>query len=356
MSLPETFKTTFVPAKGSPNTIGDRSLAPLKPDEVAIKVTSTAINPVDWKMRDLGFAVDKFPVTLGSDAAGEVVAIGADVSDLAVGDRVWFQGILGSDEGATFQHYSKIYAALVAKTPSNITDDQAATIGVAALAAVTGFYHHTGHGMPAPWDQGGEAAGKGRAIFIIGGSGSVGQYAIQLARLSGFDRIITNSSAAHAENLRRLGAHVVLDRATQATPEDVKAAIGDLPLEFVFDAISSRETQLLAVQTLQLTKTTNSDVITVWHNNDEAVALGKEQEPKVDIKFILGLGSSPEVRPLAEKFMRATGGDDGWLATGQFVPNKVDIVPGGLSAVDTAVDKNKKGVSGIKLVIRPHDA
>ncbi|CAH0040830.1 unnamed protein product [Clonostachys solani] len=327
MSVPSAFKAALIPNKGEEPYVAERSLAPLNPGEVAVKITATAINPVDWKIRDYGFFIKEWPTILGTDGAGEVVALGPDTSRLAIGDRVFFQGILGNLDSSTFQQYAKIPEALVSKTPKNTTDEEAAGISVTTVCGVVGFYDKTGQGLPAPWGEGGDKAGKGKAVVILGGSSSVGQYAIQLARLSGFDRIVTNSSPAHHEFLKKLGAHVVLDR-SKAAVEDFAEAIGEVPLEFAFDAISELETQILGVKILQAKNVSNAQLITVTAVQDEAQKLGQSKEPKVLIKNVLGLGSSPDLRYLSEPLVKALGDEDGWLA---------------------------KGVSGHKVIIKPQE-
>ena len=353
MSIPASFKAAVVPEAKAQHVIEDRSLKPLQPTQVAIKITATAINPVDWKIRDYNVFIKEYPAVLGSDAAGQVVAVGSEVKTHAVGDRVFFQGIIGNYDASTFQQYCTMPAELVSKTPSSITDEQAAGISLATVAVVTGLYDTTGHGITPPWAPNGNQAGKGQAIVIIGGASSVGQYAIQLARLSGFERIITNASATHHEYLKTLGAHVVLDRKT-ATAKDFQAAKGNLPLRYVYDAISSKETQILGVQIGE-----GSDVAlqvsTVLGAEADAVKLGESQEPKIAIKPILGLGSVPQLRHLSEPLVRALGGEDGWIAKGLFVPNRVRVVDGGIGAVEEALKLNKEGVSGEKVVFRPNE-
>lgn len=367
--IPSTFKAALLPTAKGKHTVDSRSLSPLGPGEVAIKVTATAINPVDWKIRDQGILYTNYPAVLGSDAAGEVAAVGAGVTSLKKGDRVFFQGILTSPDNCTFQQYCKLPAELVSRTPENITDEQAAGVHLALMAAAVGFYHNTGRGIsPGPWDVegGGREAGKGKAIVILGGSSSVGQYAIQLARLSGYERIVTNSSASHAEHLRSLGAHVVLDRKTQSRAEDYREALGDVPLDFVWDSIAEVETAKLGIAVLGLVKTVSEEerqVVGVWNPNDnpdptagpypEVVEAGLAATPKVHVKQILGLGSAPEKRYVSEPLAKAIGGEDGWIAKGLFQPNRPIVIEGGLGALDQALDRNKAGVSGEKVVIRP---
>lgn len=359
MTVPAKFKAAVLPdVSAQHNVLADRELAPLAPGEVAIKITATAINPVDWKLREGVFKQifrDSYPAMLGSDAAGTIAAVAPDVTRFAVGDRVFFQGILSNIDASTFQQYCKMPATLVAKTPADISDDQAAGIALATISAVIGFYHESGRGLTPPWTEGGELVGKGKAVVVLGGSSSVGQYAIQLAKLSGFERVITNTSGQHIDWLKSLGADVVLDRAVQNTAEDFKAAVGDLPLEFVFDAISEKETQILGVKILQATKTEGSHVNVILPFDAEAKELGELEEPKVDVKNTFGASYAPDKIFLSEPFYEKLGGETGYIAQGKFVPNRPVVIPGGLGALDEALDKNKQGVSGVKVVIRPFE-
>jgi NADPH:quinone reductase-like Zn-dependent oxidoreductase len=195
MSLPSAFQGCEVLTPKTRLTLVQRRLPALRPNEVGIRITATAINPVDYKMRDHDAFIKEYPAVLGSDGAGVVVAIGADVKGLRVGDRVFFQGIIGNYDSSTFQQYCKMPAELLSKTPENISDEEASGIMLATMAVVTAFYAEEGHGTTPPWEEGGRYVGKGRSIIIIGGASSVGQYAIQMARLSGYERIVTNASS-----------------------------------------------------------------------------------------------------------------------------------------------------------------
>ena len=359
MNIPTSFNAAVVQTPKAQNVVTNRSLGPLNPGEVGIRITSTAVNPVDWKMRDYDAFLNGYPAVLGSDAAGIIASIGPEVSNFSVGDRVFFQGIIGNYDSSTFQQYCKMPAVLVSKTPDNITDDEAAGISLAAMAVASAFYDGKGHGMVPPWEKGGSEAGKGKSLVIIGGASSVGQYAIQLAKLSGFERIVTNASANNHKFLKDLGADVVLDRA-ESGPDDFKTALGELPLEFVFDSISAKSTQILGVQILQATRTANSHVVTLHVVHPEtvdpdAVSLSQSQESKVELKQVLGIGSFPALRYLSEPLAKYMGGPDGYIAKGLLRPNRPRLVPGGLPAIEEALALNKKGVSGEKVVFRPFD-
>lgn len=144
MSVPENFKAAVVPVARAQHIVTNRTLSALAPDEVAIKITATAINPADWKFRDLDSFIPVYPAILGSDAAGEVAALGSDVSGFAVGERVFFQGTIEEGyQSSTLQQYCKMPASLLSKTPSNITDEQAAGVQLATMAVVCGLYDST---------------------------------------------------------------------------------------------------------------------------------------------------------------------------------------------------------------------
>jgi NADPH:quinone reductase-like Zn-dependent oxidoreductase len=359
MPLPSAFQGCEVLTPKARLTLVQRKLPALEPNEVGIKITATAINPVDHKMRDHDAFIKEYPAVLGSDAAGVVVAIGADVTGLRVGDRVFFQGIIGNYDSSTFQQYCKMPAELLSKTPNNISDEEAAGIMLATMAVVTAFYAEEGHGMTPPWEDGGRNIGNGKSIVIIGGASSVGQYAIQMARLSGYERIVTNASSTNHDFLKSIGAHVVLERSV-STPAAFSDAMGEFPLDFAFDAISAPATQKLGIEILQKANVAGGHLVTVHVvvpdvPNLEAKSLGQSQKPYVEIKQVLGIGSSPTLRQLSEPLARFLGGPDGYIAQGLFIPNRPHIVPGGLAAVEEALDLSKNGVSGRKVVIRPQD-
>lgn len=254
-------------------------------------------------------------------------------------------------------------SSLIARIPSTTTFDSAAGISLASMAVAIAFYHTTGYGMTPPWSQSppGRETGKGKAVVILGGASSVGQYAVQMARLSGFERIVTNSGAENRAMVEALGADVVLDRKVSGVGEFVEA-VGETEVAFVFDAISAPSTQRLGVEILKGVRRrgVGSCLVTLHtvhpdRPDPEAVKLGQEEKGngKVEIRQVLGLGSQKDLRYLSEPLMKALGGEEGWIAKGEFMPNRVRVVEGGLKGVDEALELNKKGVSGVKVVVRP---
>lgn len=72
----------------------------------------------------------------------------------------------------------------------------------------------------------------------------------------------------------------------------------------------------------------------------DAQALGVSKEPKVEVYAVMGLGSAPNLRYLSEPLFMYLGGEDGWVATGEYIPNRVVVVECGLEKIDEVLNKN----------------
>lgn len=380
MAIPTEQKAGLLAEAGKPVAVETRAVPTPGPGHVLIQVTAAAINPVDWKMRDGLFpASAELPVVLGSDGARRVAAAGAGVDHLRPGDRVFFQGRVGRSDLCVFQQYCICPAALVGRIPDAISEDEAAGVSLASICAVTMLFTVEGQGIAPEAPQAAardqvasdRLSAKGRALLVLGGSSSVGQYAIQLARLAGFSVVVTSASAAHLESLRTLGATAALDRKT-ADVDDYVHALGGCPLDAIVDGISSEDTQNLAVSIWAAAADANGDskspwrpsrrISTGWYPFDSATERAAKVNSSaslsshpIEIRMILGLGHEPGVRPVSEWFYAAAGGEHGWLAKRQLRPNKVKVVDGGLNGLQEALELNKNGVSGYKVVIRPHE-
>lgn len=129
------------------------------------------------------------------------------------------------------------------------------------------------------------------------------------------------------------------------------SALEETPLDYIYDTISEESTHKLAVDILSSADKTNSkNVVVVLPPNDAAKA--HAESAGVSLSFVLGMGSSPQVRPISVPFFKAL---TGWLEQGKYVPNRTKLVQGGLAAVEQALEANKTA-SGVKIVIRPNDA
>ncbi len=189
------------------------------PDEVLIKVRAAAVNPVDWKIRE-GWRNLPLPLILGWDVAGTVEDTGSLVKRFRKGDQVFCRPDTSRNGG--FAEYIAVKTPEVAKAPTSIPLKVAAGIPLAAQTAWMGLF------------EAGELR-AGQTILIHGGSGGVGSFAIQLAKLAGA-KVITTTSAGNFALVTSLGADEVIDHGSEDFSKKVRN------VDFVFDTIGG-ETQ-----------------------------------------------------------------------------------------------------------------
>ena len=175
------------------------SIASLKPDEVRIRSIASAVNHSDLEIRAGNwpiFKAEPFPYTPGLEVVGEVVEVGASVSDISVGDRVitMMQGLGGvhPQRPGGYAEYVTVSCGTVAAF-SKETDP----LGMAALglASVTAF-----EGLRKIGDL------NSRRIVVTGAAGGVGSTAVAIAKAQGAEVIGVISNAAQEPYVRSLGA------------------------------------------------------------------------------------------------------------------------------------------------------
>ncbi|THH31503.1 hypothetical protein EUX98_g2684 [Antrodiella citrinella] len=321
------------------------------PGEILVRVESTALNPIDWKVQATAYSavLKEYPAILGSDSAGVVAAVGEGVTKFAVGDRVLHQGFFTNRLG-TLKQYVIIYADIVTKIPENLTFDQAASVPLGLATAAIGLYNKRwesgGAELVAPWKEGGRGKYAGQPIFIAGGSSSVGQYVIQLAKLSGFSPIITTVSAHNNDLVKGLGATHPIDR--KLSDEEIVAAVKKItpkPLKIVFDAISLKATQGFSVDVLS----PGGKLVLVLNN-----ALPKERiTGDKDVWTTYGTVHGELNREFgAEMYSYITE----LLSSGDIKPNLTESLPGGLAAgIEGLRRLQNDEVSGRKLIVHPQE-
>ncbi len=168
--------------------------------EVLVRVRAAGLDRGAWHlmtgrpyaMRLAGFGVRRpRDPGLGTELAGVVEAVGTAVTDLAPGDSVFGAG------RSSFAEYAAARADRLARMPANLTFEQAAAVPVSGVTA-----------LQALRDQGHVRAGQG--VLIIGASGGVGTFAVQLAKAFGAE-VTGACSTAKADLVRSLGAQHVID-------------------------------------------------------------------------------------------------------------------------------------------------
>jgi NADPH:quinone reductase-like Zn-dependent oxidoreductase len=172
----------------------------LEDDRVLVRVRASSLNKADLHtlqgsprpVRPIsgnGIFRPKDP-RFGTDFAGVVEAVGANVTDLAPGDEVF-----GGTSGAYAEYVVSKYAV---KKPANVTFEEAGTIGIAGLTALQGL-RDKGELQP------------GERVLINGASGGVGTFAIQVAKVLG-GNVTAVVGPRNVEQARQLGADHVIDR------------------------------------------------------------------------------------------------------------------------------------------------
>jgi NADPH:quinone reductase-like Zn-dependent oxidoreductase len=179
-------------------------------DAVLVKIHATSINAADWHlMRGTPYFIR--PIygvrqprikILGADVAGEVVAVGRDVTQFKPGDQVF--GDLAECGCGAFAEYVCVPEKALALKPSNLTFEEAAIVPLAAVAALQG------------WRLGSLQAGQ--KVVVKGASGGAGSYAVQMAKATGAE-VTAVCSPSKAEWVWTLGADHVLDNVADLKPQ-----------------------------------------------------------------------------------------------------------------------------------------
>ncbi|KAG6917725.1 hypothetical protein DXG01_001376 [Tephrocybe rancida] len=310
--------------------------------ELLVKIEAVGLNPVDWSIQKWGLFIENFPAILGTDTAGTVVEVGPGVSNFAVGDRVLYQGSWANDR-ASYQQFNIASAVTTAKIPNFLSFEAAATVPVCLTAAFLGLYNSNPHGAGYSPPFRPSAAGKyaQKPILVFGGAGSVGQFVIQLARLSGFSPIIATASVKHTRYLKSLGATHVIDRNQPLSSLGAAVkGVTNAPVEIVYDAVSTADTQKTGYEILA----SNGSLVVVLNPEVNKVA-GK------DVYHVFAMPNLPHTSEIsANMYSKLTE----WLEEGVILPNRIEILPTGLEGVVGGLSKLENGqVSGTKLIARP---
>jgi NADPH2:quinone reductase len=208
---------------------GDREVLQLQqrqlddpgPTEVQVRVAASGVNFVDVYQRQGIYPVPT-PFVLGGEGAGDVVAVGADVSGIAIGDRVAWGNGPGSHADAL-----NIAANAVVPVPDEVDAEVAAA---AMLQGMTAHYLVTSTYPVQPGDS----------VLVHAAAGGVGQLLVQMAKARGAYVIGTVSTAQKEAVARRVGADQVIRYEALSTEElaaEVRRRNRDAPVPVVYDGV-----------------------------------------------------------------------------------------------------------------------
>jgi NADPH:quinone reductase-like Zn-dependent oxidoreductase len=198
-------------------TISDVPKPALGPGDVLVEVKAAGVNPVDWKIAE-GYTRGRevhFPMILGNDLAGVVVATGEGAMRFKQGDEVY--GRVDRQHTGTFAEYAAVDEQALARKPRNLDFAEAAAVPLAALTAWQALFEHA-------------RLRTGQKVLIQAGAGGVGSFAIQFAKHVGA-QVATTVSTANVALAQSLGADWVIDYKKQRFEDvihDVDAVLDTL--------------------------------------------------------------------------------------------------------------------------------
>lgn len=369
-----THAAAVLPAPYRPLEVREAPAVAPGDDQVVVRARAVAVNPLEWVIQvagPLAYRWLRYPTTIGSDVAGEVVEVGAGVTRLRVGDRVLAHAV-GTDrdsgraaEGA-FQERVVVLERMASPIPDDLAFEEAAVLPLGLSTAACALFQDDQLALRPPTA---DATPTGEVVLVWGGATSVGSNAIQLARAAGYD-VVTTCSPRNDAYVRRLGAERSVD---YNAPDAVAQLVAALRGRTVVGAVALGATSADACA--EVLATTQGDVRRVLALCSTAVPLddlttesGRLARGRtfarlgaatvrqqvglrrrgIRAKFVFGtsLKANDVSRAIYRDFLPAA------LAEGRYVAAPpARVVGDGLGEVQRALDLQRAGVSAAKLVV-----
>ncbi len=196
-----------------------------KPDagQVLVRVRAAGVNPYDTYMRAGTYAIKPhLPYTPGSDAAGTVEAVGAGVTKVKAGDRVYTAQTL---TGA-YAEYALALEDQVHRLPQNISFEQGAGVWVPYGTAYHALHHFA-------------KARAGETVLVHGASGGVGTASLQITRAMGLTVFGTAGTEKGLELVKREGAHQSFNHAKAGYQDEIMKASGGRGVDVILEMLAN---------------------------------------------------------------------------------------------------------------------
>jgi NADPH:quinone reductase len=218
-------KAVAVLEQGAPARLVDLPMPEPGPGKLLVKMQVAGLNPFDGKRASGRYGDLTLPFVAGTDGAGIVEAVGPGVTKFSLGERVF--GRLGDAAHGTYAEYSVTAEdGVVARIPDEVDTAVAAAIPVAGLAAF-GLLRAM-------------ALSPGDTLLIVGATGGVGSFLVQLAAKAGLD-VIATARPELAAHVKQLGARLTVDHTSTTPVSQQLAAQGIDHLQAVADLAGARE-------------------------------------------------------------------------------------------------------------------
>ncbi|MCJ1434878.1 hypothetical protein MMC27_004248 [Xylographa pallens] len=349
-------QAAWLPAsKATPLEVRPAPYTPPSPGQLVLRNSALGINPVDWAKQMLGDVMlpyIRYPIVLGEDVAGTVVAVGDGVSRFHVGDRVLAVACAITSnvpaEGG-FQLYTVAREWFTTPLPAHVSFERACVLPLALLTASLGLFskEHLGLDLPTvparptPTSTDGTPS---RVVIIAGGASAVGGTAVQLAASAGYE-VVSTASPKNFAHVKRLGAAHVVDYKSATVGEDLSAAVRGRQLCGCF-SLGDGTADVLAGVLARHDGPGPTSMRIARAEGKHSVDSGSG----VEVKFIAidpaAIGPASPARPIFEDFLPRA------LAERVLVPApEPEVVGKGLDQIQDAFMVHKRGVSAKKIVV-----
>ncbi|EIW77130.1 GroES-like protein [Coniophora puteana RWD-64-598 SS2] len=333
-------KALVIPSKQAPFVLTTRPIPKPGQGQILIKVESVTLNPIDQRIQSYGLIVEDYPAVIGYGIAGVVTELGEGVIKFSVGDKVATSGSAGKSDFCGYQQFALGDVRFTAKIPLNLSFDKAATLGVSLETPAIGLFGPYNAKLTSLIEHPG--AHKGQTILILGGSASLGQYGkFILLSCPWYSNIITTALPTHEILLRTLGATHVVDHRLPAEEiiSMIKSTTANNSIKIVYDTISDAHTQAVGWGVLA--------------EGGHMVVTPKGDAETRTFAWTYGSPHTPPHYEFGEKLWDAVYG---WFESGTLVPNKVELLPGGLEGIVAGLERLRDNkVSGVKLAVHPQE-
>ncbi|KFA55434.1 hypothetical protein S40293_08907 [Stachybotrys chartarum IBT 40293] len=335
---PKTHRALVVAKKGEYEVRDDFPMPFVGEDDVMINCKYVGLNPIDWKSVEYNFCIVAFPWVTGREMSGTVVRVGNAVTGFKAGDKVWTSTYYKDVRAGCFQENVVVPSHTVLRVPNNLSMESAACLGVAALTAGMTLWKWLEIPLPSTINS---SDSEGDWLLIWGGSTVTGQFATQLACLSGWKVITVNSSLTKSLSESLGAAHVVVrDGKSESELLEEIQTVTNGGITRAIDLVSPK-TAAIGLQAVSQGKPAHFAPLALMASSQ--VVPENVTAHTVEMKqFVLNRDN----KFYAEEINRI-------IATGKLIIPEIVSLDGGLEGVPAGLDTLKKGnMGGKKLVSR----
>ena len=193
------------------------------PGDVLVRVHAAGVNPVDSYIRSGTYArKPTLPYVPGTDGAGEVETVGADVTGFKHGDRVYIAGDNVTLGAGTYAEHAICAPTQLHRLPPRVTYGQGASLGVPYATAYRSLFDRA-------------KARPGDTVLVHGATGGVGIAAVQICKMHGMRVLATGGSERGIEVVRENGADAIFNHREDGYLHGISAATGGHGVDIILE-------------------------------------------------------------------------------------------------------------------------